>query len=200
MIPHYQEMFAVRRQYLELALPTVAANRWLRSQPIDIEHATNVAGPIIEMEIVSMPGGFFTFCQDRDGFLAFVMMVFDRDAETPIDFIAWTREKPRRVFRYFGFADALAVDQLYNPTSYFDDGGLMIRRTPLDWLFAGCVGVVILDHEEFAERLRAAGDEIPECRLVGDGVSHARELAKKLNPLPDNVRIFVPASKLVAAA
>jgi hypothetical protein len=199
MIPHYKEMFQVRLQFLELALPTVDGNRWLRSQLIDIAHATNVAGPIIEMEITSMPGGYFSFCEDRDGFMAFVMMVFDRDAETPIDFIAWTRDKPRRVFRYFGYADAFGVDQLYNPTSYYDDNGLMIRRTPMDWLFAGCTGAVILDYEEFGQRLHAARDEIPQCRLVGESLSHAREISKTLKPLPDNVRIFVPASQLVAA-
>jgi hypothetical protein len=199
MIPHYKEIFQVRLQFLELALPTVDGNRWLRSQSIDIAHATNVAGPIIEMEITSMPGGIFSFCEHAYGFLAFVMMVFDRDAVTPIDFIAWTRDKPRRVYRYFGYTDALGVDQLYNPATYYDDSGLMIHRCPLDWLFAKCVGSVVLDPIEFRERLSASRHEIPQCRIVGENVTHARELARQFNPLPDNVRIFVPASQMVAA-
>jgi hypothetical protein len=93
--------------------------RWLRSQAIDLDHITNVAGLFVEAEIAALPGGFFSFFEY--GFSAVVLMVHDRVAETPIDFIAWT--KPRRVHRYFGYADALGVDQLYNPTSYFDDGG-----------------------------------------------------------------------------
>ena len=39
---------------------------------------------------------------------------------------------------------------------YFDGNGLMIRRTPLDCLSAGCAGCVILDYIEFAHRLRGA--------------------------------------------
>ena len=85
-----------------------------------------------------------------------------------------------------------------NPASYFDGAGLMIRRTPLDWLSAGCNGCVILDYAEFAHRLRAL--DIPECRLVGESVIHAREIKKALTPLPDNVRIFVPMPPTVGAS
>jgi hypothetical protein len=172
--------------------------RWLRSRSIDPDHVNNVAGLIVETEIAALPPGLFSFCENRDGFLAFAMMVHDRDAERPVDFVAWTRDKPRRVYRYFGYADALGIDQLYNPTSYFDGDGLMIRRTPIDWLSAGCAGCVILDYDEFAHRLRAL--DIPQCRLVGESVIHAREISKALTPLPDNVRIFVPASPTVAAS
>ena len=197
-VPHYYEMLGVRLQYLDLALPNNDANRWLRERSIDIKHAVNVAGPVIEMEIIAMPGGIFSFCEDREGFMAFVMMVFDRDAVSVIDFIAWTRDKPGRVFRYFGYADTLAVDQLYNPATYFADGGLMLHRSPFDWLVAGCTGAVVLDTSEFRERLCAARQEIPQCRIVGDCIGRARELRKALSPIPSHVNIFVPASTVAA--
>jgi hypothetical protein len=197
-IPHYDEMLEVRLQYLDLAWPTLDANRWLSSRSIDVGYAVNIAGPIIEMEITTIPGGLFSFCENREGFLAFVMMVFDRDAESVTDFIAWTRDKPRRVFRYFGYADALAIDQLYNPATYFADGGLMLHRSPLDWLIAGCSGTVVLDPVEFRERLFADRQDIPQCRIVGDCVSRARELRKALSPVPSHVSIFVPASQAAA--
>jgi hypothetical protein len=197
-IPHWQEMVHARIQFMDLALPTLDGNQWLAAQPIDVLHATNIAGPIVEMEISTMPGDIFSFVETGDGFLAFVQMVFGRDAATPIDFIAWTRDKPWRVYRYFGYADALGVDQLYNPSSYFGGAGIVVRRSPVDWLFANCSGLVILDRNEFANRLRAASNVIPHCRVVGDSVAHARDLAKTLSPLPRNVELFVP-SKAVAA-
>jgi hypothetical protein len=156
----------------------------------------NVAGLIVETEIIVLPGGIFSFSEY--GVSAFVIIVHDRDAETPVDFLAWSKDKPSRIYRYFAYADALGVDQLYNPTSYSDGAGLMIRRTPLDWLSAGCAGCVILDYAEFAHRLRAL--DIPQCRLVGESVIHAREIKKALTPLPDNVRIFVPASPTAATS
>jgi hypothetical protein len=201
-IPHYEEMFIARLMFYDRVEQAILTGsnldtfRWLRARSIDPDDVNNVAGPTIETEITALPGGIFSFSEY--GFSAFVLEVRDQDAETPVDFIAWKRDKPRRVYRYFGYADTFGVDQLYNPTSYFDGDGLMIRRTPMDWLSAGCVGCVILDYAEFAHRLRAL--DIPQCRLVGESVIHAREIRKALTPLPDNVRIFVPASPTVAAS
>jgi hypothetical protein len=199
-VAHYQELCIARQTFLgrvQRAIETgsnLDTFRWLRSRSIDPDHVNNVAGLTIETEIKALPGGIFSFSEY--GFPAFVITAHDRDAETPVDFLAWTRDKPSRVYRYFGYADALGVDQLYNPTSYFEGDGLMIRRTPMDWLSAGCTGCVILDYNEFAHRLRAL--DIPQCRLVGESVIHARQISNALTPLPDNVRIFVPASPTVA--
>jgi len=201
-LPHYQEMLVARLPFFDRVEQAIATGtnldtfRWLRSRSIDPDHVTNFAGLYVEAEITAMPGGIFSFSEC--GFSAFVMMVHDRDAETPIDLIAFARDKPRRVYRYFGYADVLGVDQLYNPTSYFDGDGLMIRRAPLDWLSAGCTGCVILDYDEFAHRLRAL--DIPQCRLVGENVIHAREISKALNPLPQRVSIFVLCPPTVAAS
>jgi hypothetical protein len=201
-IPHYRELFLARLTFFDRVQQAIESGtnldtlRWLRSRSIDPAHVNNVAGLIVETEITALPGELFSFSEY--GFSAFVMTVYDRDAETPVDLIAWTRDRPRHLFRYFGYADALGVDQIYNPTSYFDGDGLMIRRTPMDWLSAGCAGCVILDYGEFAHRLHAL--DIPQCRLVGESVIHAREISKALTPLPDNVRIFVLASPAVAAS
>jgi hypothetical protein len=201
-IPHYDEMYVARLTFLDRVEEAIATGtnldtfRWLRSRSIDPDHVNNVAGLIVETEIAALPGGIFSFSEY--GFSAFVIMAHERDAERPVDFIAWTRDKPSRVYRYFGYSDALGVDQLYNAASYFDGGGLMIRRTPLDWLSAGCTGSVILDFAEFSQRLRALENQ--HCRLVGESVVHAREMKKALTPLPSNVRIFVPASPTEAAS
>lgn len=196
-IPHYEEMFTARITFCDRVEEAIATGtnidmfRWLRSRSIDPDRVNNVAGLIVETEIAALPGGIFSFSDY--GFSAFVITVNDRDAVTPVDFIAWTRDKPNRVYRYFGYADALGVDQLHNPSSYYDGAGLMIHRTPMDWLSAGCAGCVVLDYADFAHRLRAL--DIPQCRLVGESVIHARAIKNALTPLPDNVRIFVPISQ-----
>ena len=126
-IPHYQEMFVARITFYDRVEEAIAAGtnldtfHWLRSRSIDPDHVTNFAGLFVETEISVLPGGIFSFA--AHGFSAFVITAHDRDAETPIDFVAWTRDKPRHVYRYFACADALGVDQLYNPTSYFDGAG-----------------------------------------------------------------------------
>jgi hypothetical protein len=201
-IPHYEEMFGAARTFDHLVEGAIASGsnldtfQWLRSLSIDPDHVTNFAGLYVETEITALPGGIFSFA--KAGFTAFVMLVCDSDAVTPIDLIAFTRDKPRRAYRFFGYADALGVDQLYNPASYFADSGLMIRHTPLDWLIAGCNGCVILDHSEFAHRLRTLN--IPQCRLVAENVIRAREIAQALSPLPDHVRIFIPEATTVTPA
>jgi hypothetical protein len=201
-IPHYKEMVIARLTFLGRVQEAIEAGtnldtfRWLRSRSIDPSHACNVAGLIVETDITTLPGRLFSFSEY--GFPAAVIMVHDRNAETPVDLIAWTKDMPRRVYRHFGYADALGVDQLYNPTSYLNGTGLMIRRTPLDWLSAGCAGCVILDYDDFAQRLRTL--DIPQCRLVGESVIHGREIRRAIAPLPDNVRIFVPASQTGSAS
>src|SRR4051812_19126854 len=104
-VPHHFELLDARSRFLEQAQLAIESGtnldtlQWLRSLAIAPDHATNVAGLIVETEITVLPGGLFSF--SNFGFAAVVMMVQDRDAETPIDFVAWARDKQRRIYRYF---------------------------------------------------------------------------------------------------
>jgi hypothetical protein len=196
-ISHHLEMLTARLQFLTQADVNVEADRWLRHQGVDVAAAVKLAGPIIESNICTLPGALFSFAGNRpDFFQAFVHVVHDRDAETEVDLIAWTRDRPQRVFRYFAFADCLASDQVENPTTYFAGAGLLLYESPLNWLRCGCRGAVVFDFANFHRRLERLKPEVRHCRIVGNTVAHARDLAKRLKPLPARVEIYVRASQV----
>lgn len=195
-IPHWQEMVHARIQFMDLALPTPDGNQWLAAPPIDVLHPTLLA-PSSRWKSARCPATFSASSKRvtaswRSSRWCSAGMLRPRSTLSP------GPETSPGVYRYFGYAYALGVDQLYNPSSYFGGAGIVVRRSPVDWLFANCSGLVILDRNEFAKRLRAASNVIAHCRVVGDSVAHARDLAKTLSPLPRNVELFVP-SKVVAA-
>jgi hypothetical protein len=197
-IPHYLEMLTARLQFLGQADVNVEADRWLRHQDVDVPAAINLVGPLIESNICSLPGSLFSFAGSRpDFFPAFVHFVHDRDAETEVDLIAWTRDRPQHVLRYFAYADCLASDQVENPTTYFAGAGLLLHESPLDWLRCDCRGAVVLDFDNFHQRLERLRPDVLHCRIVGNTVAHARDLAKRLKPLPDRVEIYVRASQVI---
>lgn len=199
-IPHRIEMLAAGLEFCAQARVDVEANRWLRHQGVDVPAVVNLTGPIVQSRIVALPGGLFSFAGDRpDSFLAFVHVIHGDDAETPVDLIAWTKDRPAAMYRYFAYADCIASDQVGNPTSYFAGSGLQIHDTALDWLKRGCSGAVVLDADAFRHRLTNVKPKIKQIRLVGSTIARARELARQLSPMPDRVQIFVPASETVAA-
>jgi hypothetical protein len=196
-VPHYLEMLTARLQFLAQATVSVEADRWLRHQGVDLPAALNLAGPIIESDICALPGALFSFAGNRpDFFPAFVHFARDRDAETEVDLIAWTRDRPQHVLRYFAYADCLASDQVENPTTYFAGAGLLLHESPLDWLRSGCRGAVVLDFDNFRRRLERLRPDVRQCRIVGSSVAHARGLAKRLKPLPGRVEIYVRTSQV----
>jgi hypothetical protein len=197
-IPHYLEMLTARLQFLTQADVNVEADRWLRHQGVDVPAAINLGGPLIESNICALPGSRFSFAGSRlDFFPAFVHFAHDRDAETEADLIAWTRDRPKNVLRYFAYADCLASDQVENPTTYFAGAGLLLHESPLDWLRCGCRGAVVLDFDNFYQRLERLRPDVLQCRIVGSTVAHARYLAKRLKPLPYRVEIYVRASQVI---
>jgi hypothetical protein len=64
---------------------------------------------------------------------------------------------------------------------------LLIHRTPLAWLKAGCLGAVILNRLTAPIWLGAAMGPI-----AGENLEHARELARLLHPHVSPRRIIAP--------
>jgi hypothetical protein len=127
--------------------PQLELARWLESKGVDVPHALNLAGPIVEHDVVVFPGAMFDFAAagSADSVRAIVHLAVGEDAETPIDLVAWTRERPDRILRCLGVAQAIGIDQLFNPASYFAGRPLRVYRSVLAWLAASCDGVVPLD-------------------------------------------------------
>jgi hypothetical protein len=131
--------------------------------------------------------GWFDADPDGSGHVAILVCAFPDD---PVDIAVW-QPRTARLGSYFGRAFALGQDQIDSAATYFAEGGLLVHRSPLDWLRAGRKGIVIMRPEWAAERLR----NVP--RLIAADVGHGRELRRLLTPkIPE---IFVPVREREAA-
>ena len=160
----------------------------LKRLGVDLDHVTNLAGPIVRALVRFTDDG--RFVADNFGEVAFVMAVHAEDAETVIDLVAWSAREPG-VFGTFLGAAFLGVDHLLNPASYVDHPCCLIGM-PLAWLQAGCAGAVILDDEKAREIL-----DVAPGPFTADTPDYAAYLLT--NQLVPASRLLVP-SKWRAAA
>src|ERR1039458_3255126 len=133
-------------EFCSRVVPNLALSRWLLTQGVDVGHVFNVAGPIAEHS-VTIHRSSFELVEDgaRGAVRAVVHIARGDDAEAPVDLIAWTREQPERVFQSLDAVEEIGVDQIGNPASWFLGKPLAVHRRPLDWLRAGCIGIMIFD-------------------------------------------------------
>jgi hypothetical protein len=85
----------------------------------------------------------------------------------------------------------LGASQLCNPASYFGGEALPVHRTALDWLAAGCRGVVILDPKEFVVRLSTLPGRAGGYALAAADLAHAKKL-RALVGCVQRVKLLVP--------
>jgi hypothetical protein len=77
-----------------------------------------------------------------------------QDGDEVVDLVAW-QPSTGTVASWLNVAFALGeIDQITNPATYFDGGALHIHETPLQWLQAGCEGIVVMKPEYAAAHLR----------------------------------------------
>jgi hypothetical protein len=77
------------------------------------------------------------------------------------------------------------LEEIFNPATFFAGAGLLIHRGPLDWLRAGCAGIVVLRPELCWPYLR----NVARVICTDEGVA---ELVHKHNrPAPSSTKIFV---------
>ena len=183
-------------EFCARSMPSLACDRWLSDQGVDVRDAVNVAGPIIPHDVILMPRGIFSFADDGNGVTAIVMMVAAVNGESVQDLIAWEPMRPRRVFRYLGAADALGLDQLGNPASYLDGQALPVHLSPLDWLKAGCTGIVVLDRAAFRQRVHNLSPRAGGYRLLAANLPHARALRTMLGPFSAHAKLYVREADL----
>jgi hypothetical protein len=166
----------------------LAVSRYLSREGVDCHTAYALAGPIVLSEIVFAYGGIFSFT--LTGEPAFVVIVNDEDAETPVDLVAWSASDPRRFGVYFGDAGVLGADQVLNQASYFRGGLLACHRTPLAWLRAGCRGCIVL---------RPANARTLLARRLGpilaEDLRHGSWLLRNLAPTLVESDVFVPTPR-----
>ncbi|MFG1222142.1 hypothetical protein [Xanthobacter wiegelii] len=108
-----------------------------------------------------------------------------------VDLVAWPVDRPSEFATAAGRADLLGADQVDNPASFFGGRPLLVHRTPLGWLRAGCCGVVVLDERRAGGRLAGALGN-----LLAEDLAHARELHRLMGRAFPTNRIRVPASSI----
>lgn len=161
-----------------------------------------LAGPICAHTVTTRPGDLFNFIVTEDNLLqpapegsshlrAVVHIVRDVDDETPVDLVAWQPQQPRRILRYLGAGVMLGASQLGNPASYFSSEALPVHCTAIQWLVAGCRGVVILDPKAFVVRLSALPARADGYALAAANLGHAKKL-RALVGCVEHVQILVP--------
>lgn len=161
--------------YYEAAFGPVilAVNGYMKEQRIDPSSAKAHAGIVSGFHCSFDNSGFFHF--DQDGEQCLVFEVLDEDASTTIDLCAFAVAAPERFGTAMGNAPVLGLTNLINPASWAFGKVLPIHRRPLDWLRAGCNGVVVLDHQHAPAALgKALG------KLLAEDEAHARSLREML--------------------
>jgi hypothetical protein len=114
------------------------------------------------------------------------------DASSTVDLIAWSRKQPGRVFQCLGVVEALGVDQIANPATWFAWQSLPVYRRPIDWLRGDCKGIVIFDAKKIRTRLEQLPTRRESYALLAESLDHGRALRRILTPVPKTVRIMVP--------
>ena len=154
--------------------------RAIRAAGVDLDHATNINGPIVRKLVSFTAWGGFEF--DPLGETGFVTAVHGEDAATIVDLVAWSARDPELFGTYCG-AGVLGLDSLLNPASYAGGNPCMLLETPLGWLKAGCQGVAcVLDYRAARDALHnAPGPLTAETMdlaesLLRSGIIPARKL------------------------
>lgn len=155
----------------------------LRHAGVDLDHVTNVNGPIVR-SLVTFQNGRFEF-DDAYGEISFVNCVHGEDAETVIDLVAWAARDPEIFGSMFG-AGVLGLDVLMNPASYVT-APCKLFHTPLAWLQAKCAGAAILE-------LNAAKGDLQRALgpVTTESLDHAESLLRSGVVRVD--KIHVPAT------
>jgi hypothetical protein len=191
------ESLAAAMEFNLRSQPQLDLARWLEGKGVDLSNALNITGPLVEHDIILFSQGLFDFAEPglEDVVRAVVQVAVDSNVETPLDLVAWTRDYPDRIYRCLGAASSLGIDQLLNPASYFGGRPLIVHRSPLAWLVAGCKGIVPLDYRAIRNDLTWRLPAVRNLRLAAESLAHGRALRDALAPLPARVRILVPRAE-----
>ncbi len=149
---------------------------------VPLDCVRNFHAPIVR-SLASFENGRFCF-DNGFGQVAFATCIYDEDAESLIDLVAWPARDPEAFGTLIG-SPVLGIDQLMNPASFIGKP-CMLHTTPLAWFQSGCSGAVILDLVGARTALRCAPGAFTTATLEG-----AKTLLSS-GVVPGN-RLLVPA-------
>lgn len=158
----------VRHELLRLGVPRSIVEKL----PIRQGNIVDVGANRFEFEILCRS------CWSGGGKPAIVIPVYDLQGDL-VDLAAWG-PKTNRLWTWRGLAWALGQHTVFAPRL---SEGLLVHRTPLGWLRAGCKGVVIINPRMAREYLIAAGP------LIAEDAKHCQELAAVLTQSPPPIYV-----------
>ena len=130
--------------------------------------------------------GHFSITTDGERVLTFVTF----NAGVPIDVIAW-RPRTGQTASYSGAATFLGdQDDVVNPATWFDGGDLLIHASPLEWLQAERLGLVVIDYKMAGALVRSVQSVFCEDIEVAKKLRRAVRAASK-----PTVKIYTAAQK-----
>lgn len=131
-------------------------------------------------DVIFLDNGHFEFCRYRAGKASPALtLVCWSDDGVADDVCAW-QATTGRIATWLGHASMLGEDNLSGARP---DAGLAVHQNPLDWFKANRSGVVILDRERAARKLRDAGT------LLAPSIEEAKRLKKLLAVEPPTILI-----------
>lgn len=177
------------RAALYETLPTPEGCAYRRSLGVDDATLAADGGCLVVAPVRYFPHRSFDLLEEDEtgGVASAIVEVLDSDRETVVDLVAWPLHRPEKFATALRRADALGLNAVTNPSTYFAGGVLRVHRTPKAWLRSWCQGCVILDELSSPRWLGAAPGPI-----ATEDVAHAREVARLLHPFTEPSRILAP--------
>jgi hypothetical protein len=176
----FKQPLLFREFYIRATASAGADVKYIKREALNLEVITAYAG-ILAVIRCALNGPRFMF--DDGGTRCAVVEVLGEDAATSGDLVAWPIDEPERFATALGEGAMLGEAQVYNPASWAFDQTLPVHRTPLRWLKADCVGIVILDHHGVLPILaRRLG------RICGEDKQHALDLMAMFSTPPVDLR------------
>ena len=183
----------------DLDRPRLESVDYMAAHGIDINRVARHCGCPTVLPIMLLPNRRFDM-PDGHGAESTEGCVIEaraEDGETVIDLVAWPISNPRNVRSLIGAVSILGLRQAFNASTYVFGYPLVVHRTPLDWLKAGCQGAAVVIPDlavwTFIEIASIGG------RIGASDPAHARELKAHLAAMISTVKIVSPQSVRRAA-
>ncbi len=175
----------------DLEGPRLATVDYLVEHGIDINRVAGFCGSPTVAPITLLPNQCFDFPDHGAGAVESVVIeARGEDGETLIDLVAWPVADPSDVRTLLGVAPILGLWAAHNSATYIFGRPLVLSRTPLEWLQAGCTGSAVAV-PDLATRIFLDIADIGG-RIGASDHTHQRELKGSLQDMIRRVEIVSP--------
>lgn len=182
----------------DLERPRLATVDYLAVHAIDINKVAGFCGSPTITPITLLPNQRFDLPDHgADTVEGVVIEALDADGETVIDLCAWPVANSTDARTLLGRVSMIGLWAALNPATYTFNYPLVVHRSPLAWLQAGCEGAAVVIPEMAARtflEIANMGGPIGACDLA-----HQRELKGYLHNMIRRVEIVSPRSVRRAA-